>query len=333
MWGGRKHCHHSLQEVGKGFWVCIWGKWEGAWREGIHKGVIVIIVIHRSFDLWRPCHHHLVGALSVVGHQSSPVASVIIVCHRHCHMWRKGKGGGQHCPSPMSRCHCHHCHRLVGASSSTTIVIGTWRKFASPRSCDFHVEPHHMPHHTLHPSSACETRRRKKVSHASAATPAHHITQPLSAAQGPMTTTQWWQWHPHQMTTMLTMRGCGGRTTMTPSPMPSLHTPSQSPQMRTWKPLSTLCDDCWWCEDVGDGRWQLPRRHLPSTPLPICPKHRYGSPYLPCVTTTTTPSLTLHNNQWWHKDVRNGWWWQCLADAHLALLSCTTTDDNGGCGR
>ena len=66
---------------------------------------IVIIIVCRPFDLQRPCCHYLVGALLVIGHQSSPAASVVII---HCHhVWREGKGGGQ-----------HH-HSLVG-------LVGCW---------------------------------------------------------------------------------------------------------------------------------------------------------------------------------------------------------------
>ena len=68
---------------------------------------------------------------------------------------------------------CHHCHlsptpHCPVRALSSIIVVGTWWKFVSPGSCDFHMEPCHMPHCMLYPSSACERGRKKSklcVSH------------------------------------------------------------------------------------------------------------------------------------------------------------------------
>ena len=116
-------------------------------RRGVIIVIIVVIVI-----IWWGHHRRPSPPLCVVGHpREASSLSSFPTCRHHCRL------------SPTLRC-------LVRASSSI-IVIGTRRKFASPGSCDFHAEPCHMPCHTLHPSSACETRRKTKVSHASATIP------------------------------------------------------------------------------------------------------------------------------------------------------------------
>ena len=83
--------------------------------------IVVIVIVHRPFDLQRPHCCHLVGALLVIGHQSSPTAFIIII-HHHC-AWREGKGGGQCHPSPTLRHHC--CCSLVGEATKQAIHLRT----------------------------------------------------------------------------------------------------------------------------------------------------------------------------------------------------------------
>ena len=73
----------SLHEVGEGFHICVWGEWEGAWREGVGEGVVIV----------HPPRPHI-----IVGHRRRWARVLLLVVtrggrgHPHPCLGRSGRG-------------------------------------------------------------------------------------------------------------------------------------------------------------------------------------------------------------------------------------------------
>ena len=79
---------------------------------------VVIVIVHRSFGLQRPCHCHLVGALLVVGYPPHPLSLSVIM-----HGRRVRQISVRHHHHHLSPTSSHHCWLMCEVGKGIVIII------------------------------------------------------------------------------------------------------------------------------------------------------------------------------------------------------------------